>query len=42
MELLDRFHGPLKLSVYMEMTLHIFHTINCIKHIKNIPDVEES
>jgi hypothetical protein len=31
--------NPLKLSVYRNMTLHIFHTINIIKHFKEIPAV---
>jgi predicted HAD superfamily phosphohydrolase YqeG len=31
--------NPLKSSVYRNMTLHIFHTINIIKHFKEIPAV---
>lgn len=30
----------MKVAVYKSMTLHIFHSINIIKQIKEIPQIE--
>jgi hypothetical protein len=40
LELLEKYSSPLKVSMYMNMTLHIFHSINIIKHIKEVPVVQ--
>ena len=41
LEVLWKLESPMKVSVYKQMTFHIFHALNIIKQIKEKPDIQE-
>ena len=41
-ELLLKSELPMKVSTYKSMSLHIFHSLNIIKAMKDKPEIEES